>query len=463
MKIIKQITASLLLSIFAITTLTACGDDDNTNSTPVLVDGEAAISFSAGVAGSEAETRVYTSTIDNVAKLQQVVDGFGVFAYLNDATPWATAKTSTIADFMYNQSVYWGISYITQDGSGNDVEHNDWVYNPPKYWPNYTDNDNANPRYVSFFAYAPFTPEGATAGITAFPNKTDKTQPFVEYTIAPPGEQPDLLWANFIDARRNGEGLIETATDPNTYQKVPLTFHHALACVDVYIQRIFDEETFEGKVPTKADTTKLFVSELKLQETSKTPKSIYYRGDLSLETGTWSNLTGKTGTDADQTLTYGERYFSANISGTSNMASTDLEKAIVRDAELDKWEKKGTGVDGSEQPLFAAHSLMLLPQADLKVTPTLTYSMVTRDNTLQHNYLEDTKGNRYSRILNTVKGGDFTLTLEQGKRYKLLIHVGVETVQFELVSVEDWDFPIRFNTEVDEYEQQTIEKTVHES
>ena len=89
--------------------------------------------------------------------------------------------------------------------------------------------------------------------------------------------------------------------------------------------------------------------------------------------------------------------------------------------------------------------------------------MVTRDNTLQHDCLEDTKGNRYSRILNTVKGGDFTLTLEQGKRYKLLIHVGVETVQFELVSVEDWDFPIRFNTEVDEYEQQTIEKTVHES
>jgi hypothetical protein len=44
----------------------------------------------------------------------------------------------------------------------------------------------------------------------------------------------------------------------------------------------------------------------------------------------------------------------------------------------------------------------------------------------------------------------------------LLIHVGVETVEFEVISIEDWDFPIRYTTDVDDTEDETIEKIVNE-
>lgn len=447
-----------IIGIISTLLLIACSDHDGGDS-PQPVDGAAAISFAAGIGTEVSETRVYTGTIDKDDDLKEIVDGFGVFGYFTDGNMWSSVKTTAIADFMYNQSVYWGVQYLTQDGGGNDVPHYDWIYTPPKYWPNST--DNATPRRVSFFAYAPFTPEGAVTGITAFPNNTDKTQPYVQYILGNPNEQPDLLYASCIDATRNGQGLIQTETDPNTYQKVPLTFHHALACVDIFIQRLYDEETFEGKKPTLPDTTKLFVSELKLQETSASPKAIYHQGELSLETGVWSNLAGKTGTDADQTIIYGEQFFNDSIGGTNNLPTTDMKKSIIRDSELDKWEKENYGIDANERQLFKKQSLMFLPQ-ELTLTPTLTYSMVTCDNELEHDYLTDSKDNRYFRILNTVEGTPIKLNLEQGKRYKLLIHVGVETILFEVISIEDWDFPLRFKPDVVPFEQDEKEKVVNE-
>ena len=88
--------------------------------------------------------------------------------------------------------------------------------------------------------------------------------------------------------------------------------------------------------------------------------------------------------------------------------------------------------------------------------------MVTCDNELEHDYLTDSKDNRYFRILNTVEGTPIKLNLEQGKRYKLLIHVGVETILFEVISIEDWDFPLRFKPDVVPFEQDEKEKVVNE-
>lgn len=442
---------SLFTILSSLILLSACSErEDGTSSNSQEV-----LSFSANVQTAE-QTRAYTGTIDNLAVLKALDDGFGVFAYLTESSLWDAVKATATPDFMYNQSVYWGVQYL--DGS---TPQYDWVYTPLKYWPNYSNNDNAHPRYVSFFAYAPFTAEGATSGIAGFPDNTDKS-PHVTYQIGPidgaitdaqVSGHSDLMYASCTNARRNDKGLIEVVSSTNTYQKVPLTFHHALSCVDVYVQRVYNEEAFSGNKPAAETNTKLFISKLQLVAGS----AMTTKGDLSLLDGSWSNTAGTT------TISFSETEFAESIRGTANTGSSDLDKAIVRDSELDKWGKENFGIDERERSLFTgAKSMMMIPQT-VTFTPVVTYSMITRDNSLETGYLVDKDDNRYSRIVNTVSGNPVTLTFTKGKRYTLLIHIGVETVEFEVVSIEDWDFPIRFNTDVDDNEKETIEKIVNES
>lgn len=445
----KQINNILVLGLVAVL-LAACTERDDMPSP----DSDEVVSFSANVLSSS-QTRAYTGTIDNLDALKAVGDGFGVFGYLTEANDWTTAKGAYAVnaaeyptpDFMYNQSVYWGVQYL--DGSTPEYG---WVYYPPKYWPNST--ENATARRISFFAYAPYTAEGQTVGVTGFPSSSDKS-PHITYKVGTIDQQSDLLYASCMDATRNGNGLITAGSPLNTYQKVPLTFHHALSRIDVFIQRIYDEETFTGKVPAGSDYTRLFVSKLEMTATSGT---FYQEGKLNLENGTWTGTTAYTGNK----LTFTEGEFTELIRGTATSTA-----AVIQDYELDKWKRNPGGVfgvDDTERPLFAnGRSLMILPDGSLTITPTITYSLVTKDNTLELGYLTDSDGNRFKRITNTVTGDPIHITLEKGKRYTLLVHVGVESVQFEVVSVEDWDFPMRFNPDVEPYKDETNEKVVNES
>lgn len=447
--------ATSLMSVFAILSvlllLTACSEHEE-EVTPANAE---AVLFGANV-GTSADTRAaYTGNIDNLDTLKDIPEGFGVFAYITESSLWESVKTTATPDFMYNQSVYWGVQYL--DGS---TPVYDWIYTPLKYWPNYSNNDNDHPRYVSFFAYAPFTAEGVSAGITGFPTDADKT-PHVTYQMGPiadgktsvlVSEHTDLLYASCTDARRNDNGAITVEGSTNTYQKVPLTFHHAMSCVDVYIQRVYNEEAFSGNKPAAETNTKLFIGKLELTSTS----TITTKGDIYLKDGSWSNTTGTT------TLVFNESEFTDSIRGTTNTGTSDLDKAIISDSELDKWGRDKFGIDERERPLFTGEkSMMMIPQT-VTFTPTITYSMITRDNSLETGYLTDKDDNRYSRIVNTVSGNPITLTFTKGKRYTLLIHVGVETVEFEVISIEDWDFPIRYTTDVDDAEDETIEKIVNE-
>ena len=89
--------------------------------------------------------------------------------------------------------------------------------------------------------------------------------------------------------------------------------------------------------------------------------------------------------------------------------------------------------------------------------------MVVRDDALRVNYLTDSEGHKYSRIINEVEGNSVTLDLVAGKRYTLLIRVGTEHISFELLSVVDWDFPMRFNPGVvTDFEDESIGKVVNE-
>ncbi len=481
--------------------LTGCtaGDDGGGGSTPQTTQPEA-VSFSTDL-GSKS-SRVTTGTINNTEALKKVGEGFGVFAYLTDDKKWADADLSEFKNFfMQNQQVTWGVQWVDDKGDtnpANDENKYDWVYYPLKYWPNYTDNDNTipgAPRYVSFFAYAPWAdatthPE---AGVIDYVRNGDRL-PHVIYKLGAPNQQVDLLWAKAVDTKRNGNGLITVdSTDPenivHTYQKVPLEFHHALSAIDIYVQRVYDEPAYTGKIPNAVLYPTLYISKLELTSTTAADdgkNGLQLSGRFDLEDGTWSDPgapnawsdLGDSDPDDDEVkLIYDETMLNDTLRGTT---STDPD--VISDIELDKWKwvldthnnddpaddewvdattiseselaatpnrwKDAYGVSEVERNLIKNTMTQVLIPRKVTLIPTLTYSMVVRDDALLVDYLTDSEGHKYTRIINEVPGNSVTLDLVAGKRYTLLIRIGVEHISFELVSVVDWDFPMRFTPDV---------------
>lgn len=487
----------LTLSLLAVTS--ACTDEDKGAPAPVDFS-DVPISFSTDVIEPQT-TRATSGTIDDLDALKALPEGFGVMGYLTDEDSWGKwglwdswgpedPEDAPTPDFMYNQQVRWGALYTTTDEKGKAVNVEDWIYAPAKYWPNAT--NNAAARYISFFAYAPFTEilnsdgsTGQAAGITKLTNKDDK-RPFLIYQLdeAAGSVQTDVLWAEpCIDATRNGNGLIYFKDSKEIWQKVPLSFHHALAAVEVYVQRVYDEPTSSGKRPEAEQHTKLFVSRLRFEATNSAASGLYSSGRINLKTGRWDlwdswspgGVFDDTQEKTLKALTYSETIFNNTVRGT-----TSETPGAIRENELNKWAEGGTydsetkkwtwdpksdfGVDEEERLLFADKAITLLPSGgSITITPTLTYSMITRDDELLLSTLTDKDGHKYSRIVNTVTGNPLTLTLEAGKKYKLVIRIGVEHVEFEVVSVVDWDFPMRFNPAIgSDFKNETIDHTLNE-
>lgn len=445
------------------TLLQGCGSNDEAGVTAVSA---GVVSFSTGVGDGpwKEPTRATTGSIDDTEALKATEEGFGVIAYLTDDKTWSAATggisdyTTTGAyprpDFMYNQPVTWNTTLSR------------WDYSPLKYWPNST--NNATARYVSFFAYAPFV-EGTVIGTTGVTGMTweQDLRPHVIYKVDESGNSTDLLWANKTDATRNGEGMIYFEGDDELWQAVPLEFKHALSCIDVYVQRIYDEPTYSGKKPADDDNaTKLFMHQLTLTATNTAENGLFKSGRLNLEDGTWSSYADANhgGIQAWQagkgTLSYPATAFVDHLAGTQSG-----EPEEIRNAELEKWGVSGSGVDEDEELLFKAGSIMLIPQsAEIDITPAISYAMVTRSDPsdLVYSPLTDAAGNHYTRIVNTVTGNDIRLKLVAAKRYKLVIRIGVEHVDFIVVGIEDWDFPIRLNPTVSGATEEKIGHTLNE-
>ena len=450
--------------------LAGCNSSDDGGNSTALVTDSAVVSFSTEV--NTEVTRATTGIINNLAALKKVGEGFGVFAYLTDGQKFSNSSTFNdfSSFFMQNQQVTWNVQYVENGDDTdltNDVSHYDWVYSPLKYWPN--SSNNATDRYISFFAYAPWADAttSPTEGVVNYVRSDDRT-PHVIYKIGAADQQVDLLWANAIDAKRNGNGLItvNTAGDPpvNTleYQKVPLNFHHALSAIDIYVQRVYDEPTYTGKIPNVVLYPTIYISKLEL--TSDAPatgkNALQKSGKLSLIDGTWEDDgTWKGSEDGPVTITYDESMINDTIRGTANTSDE-----FIRDVELDKW-KDAYGVSEVERNLIKNTMTQVLIPRKVTLIPTLTYSMVVRDDALRVNYLTDSEGHKYTRIINEVEGNSVTLDLVAGKRYTLLIRIGVEHISFELLSVVDWDFPMRFDSNVVtgfQGENESIGKVVNE-
>lgn len=454
--------------------LAGCSGSENTTvTTPPDIDNDEPITFATNLDNDVWQDLTTRATTGVISDLKTVPEGFGVIAYLTDDQTWSAAKSAWVTsgvtnkeygtestyprpDFMYDQPVTWNTTL------------NRWGYSPMKYWPNST--GNSTERYVSFFAYAPFV-EGTVinsasgSGVTGM-TWADDLRPHIIYTVDEDGTNPvDLLWAHYEDATRNGQGLIYYEDETEKWQVVPLEFRHALTCLDVYVQRIYDEPTYSGK-DTPAKTTKLYMQQLKLTSTNTASNGLFKKGRLNLEDGTWSSFADANNSYAEAwqegefSLTFPSSAFVTDLAGTLSENSSD-----IRNEELEKWGDAATGVNKDEQLLFKAGSIMLIPQGSaLTITPSIKYSMVTRgdEGDLIYSPLVDAAGNHYSRLLNDVTGNAISIKLEPAKRYKLVIRIGVEHVEFVVASVEDWDFPIRVNPSTSGSGEEQISHTLNE-
>jgi len=145
--------------------------------------------------------------------------GFGVFAAYTGLHKYSDSNVTS--DFLYNQQVKLNSSSV-------------WSYEPVVYWPNGEGDagapSGANPHYVSFFAYAPYSnavdtnPSANPAGysIPSFSYAHEHTDPWLTYRLhTDVSKQVDLLYAT---------PLLDQ-TKPATGGRLKFTFSHALACV----------------------------------------------------------------------------------------------------------------------------------------------------------------------------------------------------------------------------------------
>ena len=167
---------------------------------------------------SVAGTMTLDGTGANEVSLKDL--GFGVFAAHTGLSRYGESDVSS--DFMYNEQV----SYDDAEG---------WQYSPQRYWPGGEGLTAETPRYVSFFAYAPysdadFTTADQTANryadycISGFSSAHSFGDPWITYRLLPEdvdlSHQVDLLYAKRLDM-----------TKPVADTKVQFQFVHALSCV----------------------------------------------------------------------------------------------------------------------------------------------------------------------------------------------------------------------------------------
>lgn len=499
---VKTLYYKVAMALTAVWLLGACSGEElpqtGEDALSALQTGDVAVGFNLS-------TQAMTTKVGAAGEMSDALlktEGAGVFAYYTGATQWTAVETTAKPNFMYNQYIYY------EGASGS------WFYEPVKYWPNdfsegAVDNNGAtgseNGGKVSFFAYAPYSgntvnlndvtytfepssgrfkratdtyydEQTGASGIVAMSSNSRAGDPSVTYVLDDvAAKQVDLLWGTRGKAAYNQAVGTETVSDATlntdlvkqkTTEKVDFLFKHALASIDIYVMRVYNETTPPSPTPLApdaADNTRIFVSELKLAVAS-----MYTRGTLNLATGAWTG-----GTPIAKTITINNSRIRAALAGTTAENSSLAE---VQGYELNSFASHA-GVTATLTRLTnETYATMLIPVADnpgISVTPSITYSFVTEDDAEEHGLPNSTGTHKYVRVLNknitaaapvnigtrSVSPGAYSYTLEPGKRYVLVCYIGVESVEFELTGVEDWDFPIRMHTGVTDFSGSYNEST----
>ena len=303
----------LMIAAAAGLMLTACTSEDDYAAQNAAVEqaGDGAVLFDTYLSNST--TRAGQEGTMTTSTLQST--GFGIIAIthaLGDGSgDWPfTGYAAGKPNFMYNQKV--------------EYKSSNWVYDPLKYWPNETKNDQQTDQAksddmegVSFFAYAPYVANTTTPGSAItdaggsdpagfnFDGTIDKAglieiskndltanyiDPKVYYKVADgqyssgiapadgyaPSNSVDLLWGvssgfQYHPVKTNSvvtepAGLpVKNMMKPQLEEKIKFDFKHALARIGLTVVGAFDQKAQGGSLDK---STKVTIKEIEISATS---------------------------------------------------------------------------------------------------------------------------------------------------------------------------------------------------
>ncbi|MBQ2673131.1 MAG: hypothetical protein IJG07_00425 [Prevotella sp.] len=399
----------------------------------------------AGVAGTLTDTNFK----DGTSALS--LAGFGVFGYYTDLNEYDQLYTP---DFMYNQQV----TYNTTSSA--------WEYTPVKYWPNEYGNSAISDDVdkVSFFAYAPWvtvTPTSGkvnstenTWGIAGLSKNSATGDPIVKYiTSFDPAYTVDLCWGvanGEVWNKTNGGSQTMTAGMPWLNVERPadyvgaaplrFTFKHALTQLQVKIDAAVDDIATSAALATK---TKIYVRSISF--TGIAAKGALNLNNADPDKALWLNFNGTDELDSgDEVVVYDGLKDGKEGTGqvATNEKSLGLNPVIISDNGNTQLGVTATPVD-----LLANGTAFVIPSGE-PMTVKITYDVETEDDNLA-GYLSD--GSKHGSSIQNVISKEVHFTpndyLENGKKYILNLHLGMNSVKFD-ATVTDWD-PTAIEKDVD--------------
>ena len=408
-------------------------------------DGQYAVGFNAYA--RRGVTRSGYSGVLNLGQLEETElngGGFGVFAYYTDLKRY---DQTYIPNFMYNQGVF-------KQGSL-------WEYTPVMYWPNESglDAQSDDEDKVSFFAYAPYVRHSSAAsgsvpdasyGITGFSRNTTAGDPIVKYIASfDPTKSVDLCWGVCADAswpKFQGAGTqtmtaglpwLDVEHPQGVNQKMTFTFRHALSQLNVQIDADPDINAHD-ETSEIATGTKVFVRSISF--TGIATQAALNLNNVEADKPLWLDYSGTTDLPYGQNVTVhdGRRDGREGAAGAeaTNELPQGLNPAIVQNSVAT------SGVTHELQNLFNGAALTtpvyVIPTGE-KMAVTIVYDVETPNDDLP-GYLSDGV-NHGSSVENRITK-DITWSagtgLESGKKYTLLLHLGLNSVKFD-AAVDAWD------------------------
>lgn len=422
--------------------------------------------------------RGLTRTVTDAPLLQD--KGFGVFAYYTNNDDY---DGQSIPNFMWNQM----------------VSTASWTYEPVKYWPNeYGESAEAEETdRISFFAYGPYqaatattgkatgTPTAPTKNIIGFTRNNAVGDPLVKYVVDfVPSTSVDLVWGrkpaaggsdnfNFYD----GTSLLSAETEGlpwlnikrpkyNTNEKVKFVFDHALASLNVTVDHYADNADYAtGKAVT--GDTRIFIRSISFS-------GIASQGALNLNNNETTTITagkiGKAlwmGINGDE-LTTGDNLVlnDGRKDGKEGNSAASNEKFAVMNSKLTqvgdyadynttdklKISDDYPGVTNTETNLFASATstdpIYVIPTGE-PVKVTIAYDVETYDANLS-TFLSDgkTHGSSISNVITKeIEVGGNSLILQNGKKYIIKLHLGMNSVKFD-AAVTEWDTDVNASADL---------------
>ena len=421
----------------------------------ITENGPQAVAFDTYTASA---TRAGQTEVMTTTTLQAT--GFGVFAQQSNDGEYSKA-TEPVANFMWNQKVTYS--------SGA------WAYNPIKYWPNETTHDSQTSDgyatslktdLLSFFAYAPYVQEHATAnkdgylnaysytakptkaasnietgvtptGITSIiGNSTKDTDPFVRYAVSSlPSGSVDLLWGvapaggltytavNGVEVTRAEGTPLINLTKPAKDQKIKFLFKHALARLGMTVVAAVDQIAPGGTL--KEEETKINIKSITITETTTNLKTT---GALNLNNTTagvslWEETDG-----AINFVINKDKELNRDLWYTTDAATTfeDTQAKGVTTKEKTVIAQGGSGTVAD--PYFDRYFMVIPGHANTQLKVNIVYSVITKDANVSGGYVE---------TINDITKKVTINNLTNNKAYNLKLILGLTSVKLD-AEVADW-------------------------